>query len=193
VLNGIVQTTNFSDPALDVNNYCTAGRTGKAGSIGNATDVRVIGAGTATSPTTTMLTVVKMNTLKFYGITSRNAAAFNVCLGALNLEGNTTVRWTGIDKQAKPILSTPGTDADGLPRQWAMVGDCTAKFIDKTKDPCVVLKTKSASALATQMTKTTGTTWTVAMVNSQLNFFDGDIAILQNHPWPWDGKTAPAL
>ncbi len=26
------------------------------------------------------------------------------------------------------------------------------------------------------------------MVNSELNMFDGDIAIFINKPWPWDAK-----
>jgi hypothetical protein len=186
---GIVQTTNFSDPSLDVDGQCTTVR-GKSKTIGNAVDVRLVGAIGTSAPTTTMLMMIKQQTLKFYGISSRNAASFNVCLGAKYLPetGTPTRPWWGIDKQGKAKAATQGLDADLINRYWGVLADCSASFIVSTYDPCVQLKTKSASALAAQMSQVTGTTWTVSDVNTKLNFYDGDVAILQRHPYPWDGK-----
>ena len=70
-----------------------------------------------------------------------------------------------------------------------MPADCTMKYINKTKDPCIDLKTKSASEAATELTKVTGTTWTVSDVNNKLNFVNGDIGLFIIKPFPWDGKA----
>ena len=43
------------------------------------------------------------------------------------------------------------------------------------------------------MTSITGDTWTVARVNSDLNFFDGDVGIFVRKPFPWDGKGGTTL
>jgi hypothetical protein len=199
----VVETTNFTN-ASDVNTKCAADRTGPT--IGNAIDVRVLGIDltSSTKPTTTMFVTLKMKTLKFYGLTARNAASYDVCLGTLLLDGAATGTqtsankaltyapfnrtWIGKDKKAKAKAAALSTDADGLYRWWAVVADCSASFINKAYDPCISLKSKSASAVATEMTKVTGTTWTVADVNTKLNYVDGDIGIFISKPFPWDGK-----
>lgn len=191
----VATTTNFSDPTLDVNGQCTAGRTGPT--IGSAFDMRIVGNTGTSNPTTTMFTTVKMKTLKALGISARNADAFNVCLGALYLDGPATgtqasatsaTKWTGKDKKNKASAAVAAADADGLWRQWAVPADCGQKYLNATYDPCVTLKTKSASAAASRLTTLTGETWTVARVNSELKFFDGDIGIFITKPFPWDGK-----
>ena len=60
-------------------------------------------------------------------------------------------------------------------------------------DPCITIRTKSASVVAAQMTSVTGDTWTVAKVNTDLNFFDGDVGIFIRKPFPWDGKGGTTL
>ncbi len=187
VFGNVITTTNFSDPALDVDQRCSADRTGAT--IGSAIDVRVIGAGLTTAkPTTTMVMIIKKETLKFYGLSARNAAAFNVCLGAMSIGDPNTAAWIGKDKAGKQKAAAVANDVDGLKRYWGVVADCSAKFINKTYDPCINLKVKSASKVAAEMTKVTGETWTVARVNSELNYFDSDVAIVINKPFPWDGK-----
>lgn len=185
----VITTTNFSDPTLDVNGQCTGVRTNST--IGSAIDVRVVGAGLATSkPTSTMVMVLPIKTLKFYGLTARNADSYNVCLGAINLNGSTSNSdaWIGKDKKNKALAASQGIDADGLNRFWGVPAECGQKYLRAT-DPCISLKTKSASAVAARMTQVTGETWTVARVNSELNYFDGDIAIFVTKPFPWDGKS----
>lgn len=182
----VITTTNFSDPTLDVNARCTGVRTNST--IGSAIDVRVVGAGLATSkPTSTMVMILPIKTLKFYGLTARNADSYNVCLGAIYLDSDTATSWTGRDKKNKALEATQAPDADGIQRWWGVPADCSQKYLD-SKDPCISLKTKSASAVAARMTQVTGETWTVTRVNSELNFFDGDIAIFVTKPFPWDGK-----
>ena len=95
VFNQVVQTTNFSDPALDVNGQCV-----KAAAIGNAVDERVKGIdqNSTTKPTTTMFVNLKMKTLQAYKVQSRNADSFGVCLGALFLDGDATGTKASADK-----------------------------------------------------------------------------------------------
>jgi len=198
----VVQTTNFSSPGLDVDSQCT--ERGKLKTIGNAIDVRVIGTTSSSKPTTTMFVTIKQKTLQFYGISARNAAAFNVCLGALYLDGSNTGSqgsassvpsvvpqhrtWNGIDAKGKSKAATLAKDADDLYRWWGTVADCSASFIVRTFDPCSNLKTKSASAVAAELTRVSGTTWTTSQVNTRLNYIDGDIGIFITKPFPWDGK-----
>ncbi len=106
----VVTTTNFSDPALDVNAKCAGDRTGAT--IGSAIDARVIGdlaSINSTKPTTTMVMIIPIKTLKFYGLTARNAAAYNVCLGAMRIDGATSgiIPWKSIDKKGKQKASSP--------------------------------------------------------------------------------------
>ena len=197
-----LQTTNFSDPSLDVNLNCS--ERGSLKTIGSAIDVRLVGSNATNSPTTTMFVTIKHQTLKYYGISARNAANFNVCLGTLFLDGantgtqasankaltyNTLRRtWYGIDAKGNKKLAGLSADADGLYRWWGTVANCSSSFIVKTYDPCSNLKTKSASAVAAELTRVTGTTWTVTDVNTKLNYIDGDVGIFITKPFPWDGK-----
>jgi len=187
----VITTTNFSNPALDVDGKCSGVRT--QSTIGSAIDVRVVGAAAdIRDATTTMVMILPMKTLKFYKLTARNADAYNVCLGTINLNGSTSNadRWTGKDRKNKPVFATQAPDADGINRYWGVPADCGQKYLttDAIPDPCISLKSKSASAVAARMTQVTGEAWTVARVNSELNYFDGDIAIFITKPFPWDGK-----
>jgi hypothetical protein len=202
----LVQTTNFALPT-DVDGQCLSQR-GKFKTVGVATDMRVIGTTATTKPTSTMVTIIKQKALQFFGVSSRNAGSFDVCLGAMYLDGPSTGTqtsaqgahltttsgtisggWRGKDRKAKQTTALLAADVDGLWRWWSVPADCTASFVRANYDPCIQLKTKSASALAAQLTASTGQTWTVSDVNSKLNYFDGDVAIVQRHPFPWDGKA----
>jgi hypothetical protein len=186
--NNVITTTNFSNPALDVDNKCTSVRT--RASIGSAIDVRVVGAPSdLSSATTTMVMTIPIETLKHYGLTARNADAYNVCIGTLDLGTTPSAAWTGKDRKNKAFDAQPSTDADGLQRMWGVPADCGQKYLIPS-DPCISLKSKSASAVATRLTQVTGETWTVARVNNELNYFDGDIAIFITKPFPWDAKGA---
>jgi len=190
----VVATTNFANPT-DVNAQCATVRTGPT--IGSAIDVRVAGDNlNVQQPTTTMVMIIPIKTLKFYGLTARNADSYNVCLGALFIDGvNTGTKasadsktpWIGRDKKGKALPANRAADADGLWRFWGVPTACGDKIIT-TADPCISLKSKSASAVAAQLHTVTGETWTASRVNSELNMFDGDIAIFINKPWPWDSK-----
>ena len=184
----VITTTNFSDGA-DVNAQCGGVRTGNT--IGNAIDVRVVGSGLSTSkPTSTMVMILPLKTLKFYGLTARNADAYNACLGAINLNGSTNPAdaWTGRDRKNKALPASQDLDADGINRYWGVPADCGQKYL-KPSDPCISLKSKSATQVAARMALVTGEAWTVARVNSELNYVDGDIAIFITKPFPWDGKS----
>jgi hypothetical protein len=184
----VFTTTNFSDPVSDVDNRCSSVRT--RSTIGSAIDVRVVGAAAdIKNATTTMVMVLPMKTLKFYNLTARSADSYNVCLGAINLNGSTSNSdaWIGKDKKNKALAASQGLDADSLNRFWGVPADCGQKYLRPT-DPCISLKTKSAKDVAARMTQVTGETWTIARVNSELNYVNADVAIFITKPFPWDGK-----
>ena len=86
VFSQVIQTTNFSDPALDVNNQCV-----KSAAIGNAVDERVKGIdqNSPTKPTTTHVRQPQdQDPAVLQGPVRRNADSYSVCLGALFLDGD---------------------------------------------------------------------------------------------------------
>ena len=107
----------------------------------DGSDLRVQGAGLGTTtPTTYMLLVIPKETIKKAGITSRNAASYNVCLGALWIESDPAhpiVKWK---TKSGRLCRTTSTRLirSGI---WGTPGDCGAATLTAT-DPCIALRTK---------------------------------------------------
>ncbi len=107
----VLLTTNFL-PASSVDGQCkTTSPSGTNSTIGTAVELRLTGVGiTNPKPSSTMLIILPMKTLQYYSVASRNAAAFNVCLGSFNLSLPTTpfMPWMSVESQGGAHASTRG-------------------------------------------------------------------------------------
>ena len=151
--------------------------------IGEATDVRVNGLGVgATAPDTTMVMVMPKDTLKAFGITSRGTSSFNVCLGALNISAvaDPITPWQQKNMKKGALLKPAVFGAED--RYWGIPADCTDARVDRTYDPCILLRTKQVADVATAL----GMTRAAAV--AQFGISDADLVIIIEKPFPWDGK-----
>ena len=151
--------------------------------IGQATDLRAAGPGVgATAPATTMVIVMPKDTLKGYGITSRGTASFEVCLGVLNIDPNSTQK-TWQQKNGKKGLKassdrTLPSSAEG--RAWGVPADCGTAGLTAS-DPCIALRTKQAADTRAYLGMTT-------TQFAELGIKDADLVIIIRKGAPWDGK-----
>ena len=192
----VLLTTNFL-PGSTVDGKCqTTSPSGTNSTIGTAVELRVTGVGiTNPKPSSTMLIILKMKTLQYYGVSSRNASAFNVCLGSFNLSSPTTpsAPWMSVNPKGG-LMTAHGVDstsdpADGFYRYWGVPAACGTKGLNSNPlmpDPCIAMKTKSSTDVLNQINKTAQPKWTAADVSKI--FTDGDIAIFITKPFPWDSK-----
>ena len=182
-------TTQFV-PGAQTQLQCTSSTNSKvtnSKTIGDATDLRVIGLGvTASGPTTRMLIVIPKNVLKASGVLSRGTSSFNVCLGALYIGSSATpTRWTAKNpatsgtQPANPVVDSGALG--GLTRYWGVPLDCSDSRIKDTNgkntSPCISLRTKLKSDIFNALGAEAA-----ALMN------DSDIAIIIDKPSDWDGK-----
>ena len=168
----VTLTTSFIGDATD------AGCTGAADAFGELSEVRVQGSGVATvQPDFQLAMIIPKLTLQSFALTSRSADSFNVCLGAVRLDGG-TVGWQGRETLGGPLVTLL---ADGNGVYWGWVVDCGTAGLT-ADDPCVSLKTKNAGQLQAEL----------GMTKSEfraLGFASSDLALVIEKPYPWDGKT----
>ena len=162
--------------------------------VGSEGNLQVFG-NPPTDMQTTQVMIFHKAYLQSIGYASRNAAQFNVCLGAIYLPNPTTQSsgdlsygpWRGLN------VST-GTEQDAqfaqdytsTGRWWATVADCSASFIRPAYDPCVGLKTKNGNQLRSYLNSLN---WTNSAINSVMQFMgSGDLALVVYKPYPWDGR-----
>ena len=152
--------------------------------IGQATDIQVTGTGVAgTAPSTAMVMIMPKGTLKFFGITSRGATSFNLCLGALKIDPGSPVNvWKGKDPNAKK-LTLVNSQGGSEGRQWGVPADCGTSGLSAA-DPCIGLRTKQVSVVRSYLASLG---WTTAQINA-LGMSDADFAIVLRKGSPWDGK-----
>ncbi len=170
----VLLTTSFFEPST-VGPQC-----GLTSFIGQGTEARVEGDGIgATQPTTTMLLIVPKRSLQAFGVASRNADSFDVCLGAIRLDGGSTP-WTAKNAAGNLVPSV----ADGS-TFWGTVADCTA-FAAGSANPCAAVKTKNVSEVQSYFTSI-GDTGTAASIPSLMS--NSDLAIVVRKGYPFDGKA----
>ncbi|HUQ79039.1 MAG TPA: hypothetical protein VM427_09260 [Patescibacteria group bacterium] len=158
-----------------------SGQCGGPAIIGQGTEATVAGTGiTATEPTTTMLLIIPKKSLLAFGVSSRAADSFNVCVGAIRLDDGSG-GWFA--KQADGTLalttSTGGT-------HWGTAADCSQLPAGSTGDPCAALKTKNVGEVKAYFTRI-GDDATAASIPSLMA--NSDLAIVIRKVYPWDGKT----
>lgn len=154
--------------------------------FGQTTEVRVQdttagGPGvTATEPGFQVSLLYPYQTLQALNITSRGVPSFEVCLGATLIDPG----YTGGPWQAKNlttgVLENAQEDPDASGVFWGWVPDCAA-VVSLLGNPCIELRTKSASQLQSQL----------GLTRAQFRSFgykSGDLALVVRKPWPWDGK-----
>jgi hypothetical protein len=127
---------------------------------------------TDSQPRTTMVIVISKDVLKAGGVTSRNAASFNACIGATWIGPGTEGPW--ITKTGTPTAQKVGTE------WWGVAGDCS-QFPANSPNPCVALKTKQVADLQAYLGPN---------VNASQFMKDSDLAIVIRKAAPWDGKGA---
>ena len=154
--------------------------------FGQTTEVRVQdttagGPGvTATEPGFQVSLLYPYQTLQALNITSRGVPSFEVCLGATLIDPG----YTGGPWQAKNLTTGVLENAQEDPAAsgvfWGWVPDCAA-VVSLLGNPCIELRTKSASQLQSQL----------GLTRAQFRSFgykSGDLALVVRKPWPWDGK-----
>jgi hypothetical protein len=162
----------------------TSSRCGSNSTIGSSVEQRVSGYGVQIPvPAETQVIVIPISTLQAAGIASRNAAAFSVCLGAVNLNSrfDESTPWKAQGPNGTLIDAVGRSDSPGTPgalfRYWGVPAACGTPGLSPT-DPCIALKTKNANELKG-----------VLGLSSVSSFFsNSDIAIVIREPFPWDGK-----
>ena len=169
----VTLTTSFIGDATD------AGCTGAADAFGELSEVRVQGAGVTTvQPDFQLAMIIPKATLQSFALTSRAADSFNMCLGAVRLDGG-TAGWHGRATIGGPIVEL-GADGNGI--YWGWVADCGTAGVIDGEDPCVSLKTKNAGQLQAELGMTKNEF-------KALGFASSDLALVIEKPYPWDGKT----
>jgi hypothetical protein len=170
----------FDDVALTtsfIGDNSAAQCLGSSGIFGQVTDVRVVGDGISDAePSFLVALIVPKATLQALSLTARNAESFDVCLGALRLDGGNT-GWTG---KATVDDSDPATSLGTDGAWWGWVADCGTVGAD---DPCVKVKTKNAGQLASALGMSSSSPEFKA-----LGFSSSDLGIVVQKTWPWDGK-----
>ena len=172
-LSGLTLTTSF------IGDASTAGCSGSAvGSIGELSEVRVQGGGVTTAqPSIQLAVILPKLTLQNLGLTSRAVDTYNLCLGAVRLDGGTT-GWEGRQTLGGPLVTlTP--DSDGV--FWGWAADCDTPGLD-AGSPCVSLKTKNAGQLQAELGMTKNEV-------KNLPFESSDLALVVDEPYPWDVKV----
>ncbi len=165
--------------------------------VGQEGNLQVFGSPPADMQTTQVMIFHKAY-LQSIGYASRNAAQFNVCLGAIYLPnptatvltntGGNSGPWYGKDASGNEQPAQFARDYTGTGRWWATVADCSASYIRAGYDPCVGLKTKNGSQLRSYLNSLN---WTNGAINSVMQFMgSGDLAIVVAKPYPWDGRGA---
>ena len=167
--------------------------------VGQEGNLQVFG-NAPTDMQTTQVMIFHKAYLQSIGYASRNAAQFNVCLGAIYLpnpsataSGNLTYAgaaysgtWYGKEASGNQQPAQFATDYTGTGRWWATAADCSATFIRPGYDPCVGLKTKNGSQLRSYLTSLN-----FSDVTNVMKFMgSGDLAIVVVKSYPWDSRGA---
>ena len=163
--------------------------------VGQEGNLQVFG-NAPTDMQTTQVMIFHKAYLQSIGYASRNAAQFNVCLGAIYLPnpaatmltntGGNSGPWYGKDASGNEQPAQYAVDYTGTGRWWATAADCSASFIRARYDPCVGLKTKNGNQLRSYLSSLN-----FSDINSVMKFMgSGDLAIVVTKPYPWDGRGA---
>jgi hypothetical protein len=171
-LNNVVLTTSFIGAAT------SAGCSGAGDSFGELTEARVQGSGvTAAQPNFQMAVIMPKATLQVLGLTSRAVDTFNLCVGAMRLDGGNE-GWTGRETLGGPIV-TLTNPVNGF--YWGWAADCGTAGVNSVS-PCVSLKTKNAGQLQAEL----------GLSNSEfraLGFKSSDLALVLEKHYPWDSRV----
>jgi hypothetical protein len=175
----VLLATSFFDTAQ------YAGKCGAAPFIGQGTQAIVEGAGTSTvQPTTTMLLIMPKRSLQAFGVASRNAASFNICLGATRLDGQTG-SWQSKNADGTLGLATPDpSPATATSTYWGNVADCGTPNLTSS-DPCAAVKSKNVADVVAYFNGI-GDTATANSIPSLMQ--NSDLAIVIHKAFPFDGK-----
>jgi hypothetical protein len=120
-----------------------------------------------------MLLLIPKKSLIAFGVASRSADSFQVCLGADRLDGG-TAPWTA--KNGPAVLD--GTTF------WGTAADCSALPAGST-DPCAALKTKNVGQVQAYFTSI-GDSDTAASIPNLMS--SSDLAVIVREGFPWDLK-----
>jgi hypothetical protein len=171
----VVLTTSFFDPTPFQSNC------GVSSFVGQGTEAKLEGTGIAsTAPTTTMLLLIPKKSLIAFGVASRSADSFQVCLGADRLDGGTA---PFIAKDANGAL-IPAVQDPVTGTFWGSAADCTAFTPDST-NPCAALKTKNVGQVQAYFTSI-GDSDTAASIPNLMS--SSDLAVIVREGFPWDLK-----
>jgi len=153
--------------------FNTAGECGVSTFVGQGTEAKVEGSLGSTTPSTTMLLIIPKRSLQAFGVASRNADSFDVCVGVTSLQTGTPA-WTG-----KGPVNQIGSVF------WGTVADCSA-FPSGSSNPCAALKTKNVGDVVAYY-NSIGDTATAASIPTLMS--NSDLAIIIHKGFPWDGKA----
>jgi hypothetical protein len=154
--------------------FNTAGECGVSTFVGQGTEAKVEGSLGSTQPSTTMLLIIPKRSLQAFGVASRNADSFNVCVGVTSLQTGTPA-WTG---------KGPVTSSDGVVF-WGTVADCST-FPSGTTNPCAAVKSKNVGDVVAYYNSIHDLA-TAASIPSLMS--NSDLAIVIHKGFPWDGKA----
>ena len=142
--------------------------------LGSGSEAVTQGTGSVDSkPKTTMVLIISKDYIKSQGLTSRNAASFNACVGATFIGPGTEAAWT-------TKTGTPA--AQKVTGVWYGIADDCTKFAANSANPCVALKTKQVADVQAYLN---GLGYTI---NVSQFMKDSDLAIVIRKASPWDGK-----
>jgi len=168
----VLLSTTFEDNLGAPENACN----GRAG-ISRVVDLMIQGTLASTDPNKTFVLVIPKDALVASGLASRDAASFDVCLGAFRFDESVPV-WKV--RNADGTLRDATADGGTPTRYWGVAADCGTPGLGPA-DPCVSLKTKNTTALSREL----------GIPSKQIDWFkDSDIAVVVRVTFPWDPKGA---
>jgi hypothetical protein len=153
--------------------FNTNGECGVSTFVGQGTEAKVEGTLGSTTPSTTMLLIIPKRSLQAFGVASRNADSFDVCVGVTSLQTGTPA-WTG-----KGAVTQIGNVF------WGTVADCST-FPSGSSNPCAAVKTKNVGDVVAYY-NSIGDSATAASIPSLMT--NSDLAIIIHKGFPWDGKA----
>jgi hypothetical protein len=125
-----------------------------------------------------MLILIPKKSLIAFGVSSRSADSFQVCLGADRLDTGSDP-W--IAKNAAGTLVSAVLDGHTF---WGTAADCSA-FSAGSTNPCAAVKTKNVGEVQAYFTSQ-GDTATAASIPSLMA--NSDLAVIVREGFPWDLK-----
>jgi len=153
--------------------FNTNGECGASTFVGQGTEAQVEGNLGGTTPTTNMVLIIPKRSLQAFGVASRNADSFNVCVGVTSFVTGTPA-WTGT-----------GTVTQIGNVFWGTVADCSA-FPSGSSNPCAAVKTKNVGDVVAYFNSINDPA-TAASIPSLME--NSDLAIVIHKGYPWDGKA----